>query len=126
MTSDPQNMLSIGFIDFEDDEKDLNLAFAIYDAGEYIGTLMLARSIFDVVLDDSERGVQLSYEDHTDDSEYPILLQEVTIEQRVIDVVARNYRFTLDTSKLDQTDFDTVVKLLKKQNHDERFTLNIS
>lgn len=117
--------LLVGFIDFDDDEIDTGLSFAIYDDnGDYSGNIMLARSSFDRLLDDAEQGARISYDDVLDDSSL-IFLHEARIRDTLIELSCDTHRFTLDLSKIDSSDIETIKAQLKKLNYDNRFELSI-
>lgn len=118
--------LLIGFIDFEDDNTDTGLSFAIVEDGEYTDSLMLARSTFDRLLPDEEQGTRVNYGDVLDDSVSPVLLQEASLKDHVIELTCESHHFTLDLSKIETDDIDIIEKQLKKLNFDNRFKLSIN
>ena len=118
--------LLVGFIDFDDDETDTGLSFAIYEDGEYTKSLMLARSTFDQLLSDEEQGTRISYGDVLDDSFHPVLLQEASLSGDVLELTCESHHFTLNLSKLDADDIEIIEKQLKNLNFDNRFTLRIN
>jgi len=118
--------LHVGFIDIEEDETDLGLSFAIYDDGEYTDSLMLIRSVFDMILDKSEQGVRVNYDEVLTSSESPILLQEVSMKNGVIEMAVATHRFSLNISKLEQSEIEDIKRLLKKLNYDDCFKLSMS
>lgn len=118
--------LLVGFIDFDDDETDTGLSFAIYEDGEYTKSLMLARSTFDQLLSDEEQGTRISYGDVLDDSFHPVLLQEASLSGDVLELTCESHHFTLNLSKLDADDIEIIEKQLKSLNFDNRFTLRIN
>lgn len=122
--------LLVGFIDFEDDDTDTGLSFAIYEDGEYTESLMLARSTFDQLLSDDEQGTRINYgdvlDDVLDDSISLVLLQEARLTDHVLELTCESHRFALDLSKLETDDIEIIEKQLKKLNFDNRFILRIS
>ena len=127
MVSKRRNLdLLVGFIDYEDDETDTGLSFAIYEDGEYSDSLMLARSTYDQLLTDDEQGTRISYEDVLDDSLNPVLLQEASINDAVLELSCESHRFTLNLSKLEADDLEIIEKQLQRLNFDNRFVLRIN
>jgi hypothetical protein len=47
--------LLVDFIDFDDDDTDTSVSFAIFEDEDYTESLMLARSTFDRLLSDEEQ-----------------------------------------------------------------------
>lgn len=117
--------LQVGFIDFDNDETDIGLSFAIYTDDEYTDSIILARSTFDRLPDDAERGVRLSYGELFDNSNYPVLLREATLTESAIELACETHRFTLDLSKLEPSDVESIKTQLIKLNVDDRFKLSI-
>lgn len=117
--------MKVGFIDFEDDETDLGLSLAVYDGDQYIDSVMLARSVFDRLMDESEQGVKINYSPVLGDPFDPILLQEARIDDEVLELVCPSHRFELDVSRLEPSDITTIKHLLKKLNQDNRYKLSI-
>ena len=118
--------LNVGFIDIEEDETDLGLSFAIYDAGEYLDSLLLARSVYDLLLDKNEQGVRINYDEVLTSDESPILLQEASLKNDVIELSCATHRFILNIRKLEESDVENIKRLLKKLNYDDCFNLKIS
>ena len=118
--------LLVGFIDFDDDDTDTGLSFAIYEDGEYTESLMLARSTFDRLLSDEEQGARIHYGDVLDDSVRPVLLQEASLSGDVLELTCESHHFTLNLPKLGANDIEIIKKQLKKLNFDNRFTLSIN
>lgn len=114
--------LSVGFIDYEDDDTDLGLSFAIYVAGEYYDSLILARSIYDLLLSEDERKTRISY-DVLDDSIDPIYLQQAHMKGSVLELTCESHCFTLDLSKLEAGGVNIIQAQLKKLNADNCFVL---
>lgn len=117
--------LLVGFIDYDDDDTDTGLSFAIYEDGDYTDSLMLARSRFDQLLSDAEQGTRISYADIIDDSIDRIFLQQACMKGSELQLTCQSHRFTLDLSKLDADDIDIIQKQLKKLNFDNRFVFHI-
>ena len=117
----------VQFISLEEDDKDLIVAFAIDDAEMGIKSLILHRTLFfEEFIDEEERGVKVSLEDDyfvQEDFIVPAVL--IDLEHRVRhDLEEREYK--LDISKVQQSEIEDMVALLKKQNYDNRFTLHIT
>jgi len=127
MVSKRRNLdLLVGFIDYEDDETDTGLSFAIYEDGEYHDSLMLARSTYDQLLPDDPQGTRISYGDVLDDSLNPVFLQNANINDAVLELSCESHHFTLNLSKLEADDFEIIEKQLQKLNFDNRFMLRIN
>jgi len=126
MTTVQSVSLNVGFIDIEEDETDLGLSFAIYDAGEYLDSLFLARSVYDALLDKSEQGVRVSYDEVLPTGESPMLLQEARLKNDVIELDCATHRFILNIRKLEKSDIEHIKRLLNKLNSDDCFNRKIS
>jgi hypothetical protein len=127
MASNRKNIdLMVGFIDYEDNDTDTILSFAIFEDGEYSESLILMQSTFDRLLTDDEQGTQISYGDILGDSLNPAMLQEASINDAVLELSCESHHFTLDLSKLKTEDLDVIERQLQTLNFDNRFTLRIN
>ena len=116
----------VSFISLEEDDKDLIVSFAIRDGEFGIQSLILMRTLFyEEYLDESECGVQLSFENVTDGSD-PIMLQEAIFKNKSLEIKSKNYSFTLDLSKIEDSEITETIALMKKQNHDNRFKITVA
>ena len=117
----------VQFVSLEEDDKDLIVSFAISDLDLGIKSLILHRMLFfEEMLDEDERGVKVSLEDDWFEQEDFNTLVQINISNDEI-VVRSTYReYKLDISRIPNADIEEMVKLLKKQNHDNRFTINIA
>lgn len=122
----PNIDLNVGFIDYDDDDTDTGLSFAIYEDGEYYDSLILARSSFDLLSGDAERGTRISYGDVLDDSIECIFLQQANLKGSVLELTCQTHRFVLDLSKLEPNELNIIPEMLQKLNFDNRFVLHIN
>jgi hypothetical protein len=119
--------LKVQFISLEEDDKDLVVSFAIDDTKGDIESLILLRTLFhEEYLDADERGVRVSLENEGFEEEHRNVLVDIQIEndEVVIRTTFREYR--LDISRIEKGDVEDMVRLLRKQNYDNRFTMRIA
>ena len=119
--------LKVEFINLEESEKDLVVSFAIDDGNNGINSLILHRQLFfERVLPDEERGVRVSLEDDFFEQEDFNLLNSITIRKNEIIIKSTYREYILDTSDLRCEERANITKLLKKQNYDNRFTIQVA
>ena len=117
----------VKFINLEETEKDLIISFAIDDHEFDINSLVLLRSLFfEEVSPEEERGVHVTFEGDSYEQEDFNMLNNIKISDSVILIESTFREYHLDISKLEKTDIEKIVKLLKKQNYDNRFTVKIA
>ena len=103
----------------------LVVSFAI-PRGAYgnVHSLTLLRTPkYERVLDESERGVKVSFEDFSDDRHE--LLKKLTIEDNVVTITTDYGTHTVNIEDVDQTEIQEAKKILKKMNFDGRFELTL-
>lgn len=116
----------VKFIDLEEDDKDLILSFAVDNAEMGIKSLILHRALFfEHLLDEEERGVRVSFEGDNFDQEDFNMLSNISIGKHEIKMTTPFREYHLDISKIQQDELEEIVELLKKQNYDNRFSLDI-
>jgi hypothetical protein len=114
----------VQFISLDEDDKDLILSFAVDDGEMEIKSLILHRALFfEHFLDEEERGVKVSFEGDSFDQEDINMLSNISIGSREIKVTTPFREYHLDISKIEQNEIDETIELLKKQNYDDRFTI---
>jgi len=117
----------IQFLNFEEDDKDIVISFAIDDSNMLVKSLILHRTFFfEEFLDDEERGVNVSLEDDTFEQENYNTLESIKIRNDELEIVAAFRKYKLDISKIDKSDIDEMLRLLNKQNYDNRFAVDIA
>jgi len=117
----------VQFISLEEDEKDLILSFAVDDEGMGVKSLILHRMLFfEHLLDEEKRGVKVSFEGDSFDQEDINMLSNISIGNREIKVETPFREFHLDISKIEQNEIEDAIELLKKQNYDDRFAIEIA
>ena len=118
-------MVNAWFITNEDGT-DLIVSFAI-PAGESedVKSLTLLRTPkYEVFLDESERGVKVSFEDFPDDRNES--LKKLAIEGNLITITTDYGTHTVNVEDVDQKEIQESKKILKKMNYDGRFELKIA
>jgi len=114
----------VQFISLEEDDKDLIVSFAIDDENLGVKSIILLRTLFyEELLDENERGVKVSLEDDYFEQENFNVLENITIEDKEIEIKATFREYRLDISKISKSDINEMITLLKKQNYDNRFTI---
>ena len=118
---------TVKFINLEETDKDLIISFAIEGLGFDINSLTLLRTLFfEEVLPEGERGVHVTYEGDLFEQEDFNMLSSIKISDGIAWIKSTFREYCLDISKLEKTDIEEMVELLKKQNYDNRFTINIA
>ena len=108
----------VQFISLEDDEKDILISFVILDKEIGVKSLILHRTFFfEEILGEEEKGVKVSLEGEVSEQDYLNTL---------IKIVSKFSEYNLDISRIDNADIDDMIKLLEKQNYDNRFTIEIA
>ena len=117
----------VQFISLEEDDKDLIVSFALDDAEMGVISLIIHRTLFyEGLMDEEERGVKVSLEGDELEKEYLNVLNSIRIRSGEIEIKSLFREYQLDTSTIEETEIQDMVKLLKKQNHDDRFTIHIA
>lgn len=119
----------VQFISLEEDEKDLILSFVVEDGNMGVKTLLLHRTLFfEELLDDEERGVIVSLEDDElePEKEYFNTLTKFRMHNDKVEIISRFREYTIDVSRIEKSDIKDMVKLLKRQNFDSRFIIEIT
>lgn len=109
---------------FEEDDKDLIISFAIPDEALGVKSLILHRTLFfEEALDEEEKGVAVSMEGEESESESLNTLVKIEIKGSEIIIYSKYSQYVLDLSKIEESDKSHMIRLLMKQNHDERFLI---
>lgn len=117
----------VQFISLDEDDKDLILSFAVDDGEMEIKSLILHRTLFfEHFLDEGERGVKVSLEGDSFDQEDFNMLSNISISKSEIQVTTPFREYHLDISRIAENEIEEAVELLKKQNYDDRFTIQIA
>ena len=110
-----------------EDEKDLIVSFALEDSERGIKSLTLLRTLFyEELLGEEERGVHVSLEGVTNEKGNPNLLKRINIEDGKVEIFSSFNEFQIDTSQIKQSEIDEMMNLLRKQNHDNRFVIQVA
>ncbi len=115
-------MKDVSFITTESGD-DLIVSFAISGSDPLIvkSLILLRTPKYEFLLDDAERGVNVSYEDFLDDEDDP--LEAIDIQKRVVTIITRHRRYTLNVGGVDNEDLEEAQEILKQMNFDNRFEL---
>ena len=117
----------VQFISLEEDEKDILISFVIPDKEIGVKSLILHRTFFfEEILDEKEKGVKVSLEGETFDNDYLNTLTKIEIKNKGIMIFSKFSEYNLDISRIDDTEIYNMIRLLKKQNYDNRFTIKIA
>lgn len=118
---------NVQFISLQEDDKDLIVAFVVDDAEMGSKSLILHRTLFfEELLDEEEKGVRVSLEGDAFDKEDLNMLNSFKISNDEIGIVSCFREYILDISNIDKSEIEEMIELLKKQNHDGRFTIDIA
>ena len=117
----------VQFLSLEEDDKDLIVSFALDDAEMGIMSLILLRTLFyEELMDKEERGVKVSLEGDEMEQEHLNVLKSITIRADEIEIKSLFREYHLDTSAIEEAEKKNMVDLLKKQNYDNRFTIQVA
>jgi hypothetical protein len=118
---------TVQFISLEDYDKDIIISFALHDSVMGIKSLILHRTLFyENLLDDEERGVKVWLEGDSFDEEDFNMLHEIKVADQEIRIRSSFRSYQLDASEIDKKEIGEMVALLKKQNYDHRFKIDIA
>ena len=117
-------MKNVSFITTEKGD-DLIVSFAISGSSfSDVKSLTLLRTPkYDFILDDSERGVRVSYDDFPDDDDD--LLVAIEIKGQRVTIRTRHRDYDLSLRGVDPKEIEEAATILKKMNVDDRFFLQI-
>ena len=119
-------MHRVQFINLEEDDKDLIVSFAINDPDMGVKSLILNRTLFfEHMSDEGERGVKVSLEGDYFEKEDYNMLNSIKINDGEVCIESTFREYYLDISRIENTELKDMLRLLKKQNHDNRFTIHI-
>jgi hypothetical protein len=125
--ADEIDMYKVEFINLMEDDKDLIVSFALEDSDRGIRSLTLLRTLFyEEFLDEEERGVHVSLEGDTVEREKSNMLSQISIKDGEIEIISVFDEYQIDISQINQSEIDEMVNLLRKQNHDNRFTIQVA
>jgi hypothetical protein len=78
---------------------------------------------YEEILDDDKRGVHVSLEGDIVEDENRNFLSKIIIKKGEIEIFSTFSKYIIDISQINQTEIDEMMNLLRKQNHDNRFTI---
>lgn len=112
------------FITNEDGD-DLIVSFAIpaHESGDVKSLTLLRTPKYEFALDESERGVKVSFEDFPDDRNE--FLEKLTIENNMVTITTNYGTHTVSIEDVDQMEIRESKRILKKMNFDGRFEFEV-
>jgi hypothetical protein len=114
----------VDFMSFEENDKDLIISFAIPDEALGVKSLILHRTLFfEEFLDEEEKGVSVSMEGEECENENLNTLVKIEIKDTEVIIYSKYSQYVLDLSRIEASDKSHMVRLLMKQNYDERFLI---
>jgi hypothetical protein len=115
----------VSFISIEDSPPDLILSFAIWQPElEEIRSLILMRTPkYEFMLDEAERGVNVSDEAWRDDEDD--ILKEIEFSDDFVRIITNHHQFELDLRKVDKEEIGKAKTFLERMNFDSRFEMRI-
>lgn len=114
------------FITAEDGD-DLIVSFAILtdeETGDVESLTLLRTPKYEFILDESERGVDVSFEGVSDDRNE--LLEKLTIEGNLVTITTDCGTYKVSIEKVDPMEIQEAKGVLKKMHFDRRFELQFS
>jgi len=117
-------MENAAFITTEErDDLIVSFAIPVDEYGDVKSLTLLRTPKYEFILDESERGAKVYFEDFFDDKNE--LLEQVTMEGDVV-TITTNYRtYTVSIRDVYDVEIERSKRVLKKMNFDGRFKLNI-
>ena len=114
----------VDFISLEENDNDIIISFAIPDNDIIVKSLILYRTFFfEEFLEEEEKGVKVSFEgDHFDKEDFNTLTN-IIIKNDEVKIFSSFREYELDISNISKSEIKNMVHLLKKQNYDNRFTI---
>ena len=120
-------MNKVKFLNLMEDDKDLIVSFALEDSERGVRSLTLLRTLFyEELLDEEERGVHVSLEGAEVEDENNNMLKQITINEGEIEIMSAYEKYKIDTSQIAPSEIDEMLNLLRKQNHDNRFIIQVA
>ena len=116
----------VSFISIEDNPPDLILSFAIWQPElEEIRSLILMRTPkYEFILDEAERGVNVSDEAWRDDEDD--ILKEIEFGDDFVKIITNHHQFELDLRKVDKEEIEQAKTILQRMNFDNRFEMRLT
>jgi len=116
----------VSFISIEDNPPDLILSFAIWQPElEEIRSLILMRTPkYEFILDEAERGVNVSDEAWRDDEDD--ILKKIEFGDDFVRIITNHHQFELDLRKVDKEEIEQAKTILQRMNFDNRFELRLT
>ena len=112
------------FITNEDgDDLIVSFAIPIDESGDVKSLTLLRTPKYEFALDESERGVSISFEDFPDDRNE--LLRKLTIEGNVVTITTNYGTVTVNIEDVEQAEIQESKRILKKMNFDGKFELEV-
>ncbi len=113
---------TVDFMSFEEDDKDLIISFSIPDEALGVKSLILHRTLFfEEVLDEEEKGLNVSLEGEEREKETLNTLVKIEIKGPEVIICSKFSEYVLDLSRIDASEKSHMIRLLMKKNQDERF-----
>jgi hypothetical protein len=117
----------VKFLNLREDDKDLIVSFALEDSDRGVRSLTLLRTLFyEEFLDEDKRGVHVSLEGDKIEDENSNILSQIIVKDGEVEIISAFNNYKIDISQIDQSDIDAMVNLLRKQNHDNRFIIQVA
>ncbi len=116
----------VSFISIEDNPPDLILSFAIWQPElEEIRSLILIRTPkYEFILDEAERGVNVSDEVWRDEEDD--ILKKIEFGDDFVKIITNHYQFELDLRKVDKEEIEQAKTILQRMNFDNRFEMRLT
>lgn len=120
-------MHRVQFISLEESDTDIIVSFAIEDSTIGVKSLILLRSLFfEEFLDEGARGVKVSMEGAEVEQEHLNVLNRISIKDNEIEIFAVFDNYRIDISRVEASEIEEMIGLLKKQNYDNRFIIQVA
>jgi len=116
----------VSFIDIEDDPPDLILSFAVWqpELDDTRSIILMRTPDFESLLDESERGVNVSDEAWLDEEDD--MLNQIEFGDNTVTITTNHHQIELDLRKVDKEEIEQTKDILQIMNFDNNFEIRIA
>ena len=118
-----KSMETVAFISIEDHLPDLILSFAVWqpEADDVQSLILMRTPEYEVLLDQSERGVTASYEDWPDNEDEK--LKKIQFGDDLVRIITTDHQLELYLGKVGIEEIEEAKSILKRMNFDNCFEM---
>lgn len=115
----------VSFISIEDEVPDLILSFAVWqpDLDDIRSLILMRTPEYEFLLDETERGVNVSHEAWLNDEED--MLKKIEFGDAFVRIITNHHQLELDLRHVDKEDMEQAKTFLERMNFDDCFEMGI-